>query len=91
MVCQLNKTKRKKTIRLLQPLPFPEKLWENISMNFITEFPKVRDFKSIFVIVDRFSKYFIFITTPDACPMEEVDRLFFRPVVKNILVCLETL
>lgn len=82
LVCQLNKTKMKKTIRLLQPLPFLEKLWENISMNFIIEFPKVRDFKSIFVIVDRFSKYSIFIPTPDACPVEEVDRLFFSHVVK---------
>lgn len=82
LVCQLNKTKRKKTIRLLQPLPLPEEFWEKISMNFIIEFLKVCDFKSIFVIVDRFSKYSIFIPTPDACLVEEANRLFFSHVVK---------
>ncbi|RVX23256.1 Transposon Tf2-2 polyprotein [Vitis vinifera] len=52
-------------------------------MDFITRFPKVRDFKSIFVIVDRFSKYSVFIPALDACPAEEVARLFFSHVVKH--------
>ena len=52
-------------------------------MNFITGFPKVRDFKSIFVVVNRFSKYVVFIPTPDACPVEEAAKLFFSNVVKH--------
>ena len=52
-------------------------------MDFITGFPKVRDFKSVFVVVDRFSKYVVFIPVPDACPAEEVARLFFSNVVKH--------
>ena len=52
-------------------------------MNFITGFPKVRDFKSIFVVVDRFSKYVVFIPTPDACPVEKAAKLFFSNVVKH--------
>ncbi|KAL6319749.1 hypothetical protein AAG906_036807 [Vitis piasezkii] len=68
LVCQLDKTERKKAAGLLQPLPIPEKPWESISMDFITGFPKVRDFKSVFVVVDRFSKYVVFIPAPDACP-----------------------
>ena len=52
-------------------------------MDFITGFPKVRDFKSVFVVVDRFSKYAMFIPDPDACPAKEVARLFFSNVVKH--------
>ncbi|KAL6348534.1 hypothetical protein AAG906_013154 [Vitis piasezkii] len=37
---QMDKTGRKKAIGLLQPLPFLEKPWESISMDFITGFPK---------------------------------------------------
>ena len=52
-------------------------------MDFITGFPKVRDFKFVFVVVDRFSKYVVFIPAPDACPAEEAARLFFSNVVKH--------
>ena len=52
-------------------------------MYFIIEFPKVRDFKSIFVVMDRFSKYFVFIPAPDACLAEEAAKLFFSHVVKH--------
>ena len=83
LVCQMDKTKRKKAAGLLQPLPIPERPWENISMDFITRFPKVRDFKSVFVVVDRFSKYVVFIPAPDACPTEEAAKLFFSNVVKH--------
>ncbi|RVW58098.1 Retrovirus-related Pol polyprotein from transposon 17.6 [Vitis vinifera] len=68
---------------VVAPLPIPERPWENISMDFITGFPKVRDFKSVFVVVDRFSKYVVFIPAPDACPAEEAAKLFFSNVVKH--------
>ncbi|RVW58793.1 Transposon Tf2-2 polyprotein [Vitis vinifera] len=65
------------------PLLIPEKPWESISMDFISGFPKVRDFKSVFVVVDRFSKYAVFIPAPDTCPAEEAAKLFFSNVVKH--------
>ncbi|RVW30894.1 Transposon Tf2-12 polyprotein [Vitis vinifera] len=83
LVCQMDKTKRKKAAGLLQPLPIPEKPWESISMDFIIGFPKVRDFKSVFVVVDRFSKYAVFIPAPNACPAEEAAKLFFSNIVKH--------
>lgn len=52
-------------------------------MDFITEFPKVCDLKSLFVVMDKFSKYSVFISTPDACPIKEATRLFFNHVVKH--------
>ena len=83
LVYQMDKTERKKATGLLQPLPIPERPWENISMDFITGFPKVRDFKSVFVVVDRFSKYVVFIPAPDVCPVEKAAKLFFNNVVKH--------
>ena len=52
-------------------------------MDFITGFPKVHKFKSLFVIMDRFSKYYVFILAPDACHAEETARLFFSHVVEH--------
>ena len=52
-------------------------------MDFIIKFLKVCDFNFIFVIMDRFSKYYMFIPAPDACSAEETTRLFFSHVVKH--------
>ena len=51
-------------------------------MDFINMFPKVREFGSVFVIVDRFSKYVMSVLAPDAYPAEEATRLFFNNVVE---------
>ena len=76
LVCQLDKVEKKKLVGLLQPLPILERPWQRISMDFITGFPKARECKSIFVVVDRFSKYLVFMAAPKACPAEEAAKLF---------------
>ena len=55
-VCQVDKIKQKKEASLLQPLPIPERPWQCLSMNFISEFPMVEDFGSVLVVVNKFSK-----------------------------------
>ena len=82
LVCQLDKIERKKSTGLLQPLPISKKPWESISMDIIGDFPKEHGFILVFVIVDWFSKYAVFVPTSDACPAEEVAKLFFNNVVK---------
>ena len=52
-------------------------------MDFITGFPKASECKSIFVVVDRFSKYSVFMAAPKACLVEEAANLFFSHVVKR--------
>ena len=68
---------------LLQPLPNPERTWQYLSMDFISEFPKVEGFRSVLVVVDRFSEYVVFTPAPNECPAEEAPRIFFSNVVKH--------
>ena len=52
-------------------------------MDFISKFPKVEGFGSVLVVVNRFSKYVVFIPTPGECPTEETAHIFFSNVVKH--------
>ena len=52
-------------------------------MDFISGFPKVEGFRSVLVVVDKFSKYAVFIPTPSECLAEEAMWIFFNNVVKH--------
>ena len=80
---QVDKTKRKKEVSLLQPQPVLEWPWKFIFMDFFSGFPKVEGFKFDLVMVDRFFKYYVFITAPSECQTEEVVRIFVSNVVKH--------
>ena len=66
---------------LLQSLPILERPWQIIFMDFIMGFPMARECKSIFVVVDRFSKYSVFMAASEPCPTEEVANIFFFSVM----------
>ena len=58
---QRNKTARHKKYGPLQPLEVPYHPWKHISMDFITDLPKVHGYDQIWVIGDRFTKMGHFI------------------------------
>ena len=81
--CQRNKVGNQPPAGLLQPLPVPERRWDDTSMEFITQLPKTRSsFTSILVVVDRLSKLWHFIPTHDEITADRLGRLF----VDNIFV-----
>ncbi|GAA5914826.1 hypothetical protein JCM5296_004024 [Sporobolomyces johnsonii] len=61
-VCRRSKAVRLKCHGKLLPLPVPERAFDSISMAFITQLPPTRAGNdAIFAIVDRLSKYTLFI------------------------------
>jgi len=60
----------------LRPNEIPERLWQHISVNFITKLPMSKGHDSILVICDRFSKISHFVATTEKTMAEGLARLF---------------
>jgi len=50
---------------LLKPLPVPERIWKEVSMDFITELPESNGCTNLMVVTDRLSKDPVFVPIPD--------------------------
>jgi len=62
--CQFNKYIIQSPYGLLQPLHTPNQVWEEISMDFITNLPLSNNKTAIWVVVDQLSKFARFIASP---------------------------
>ena len=62
-VCQRTKLSKQGRVGLLKTLEIPLRPWSDISMDFIEPQPKSKGFDSILVIVDRLTKWAIFVPT----------------------------
>ncbi|PWA58030.1 hypothetical protein CTI12_AA406450 [Artemisia annua] len=83
LVCQQTKYSTDVPGGYLQPLPTPNAVWEDVSMDFITGLPAYRGITVILVVVDRLTKYAHFGSLPTSFNAHKVAEVFLEIVVKH--------
>jgi len=66
---------------LLQPLTILEIVWEEVSMDFITELPKSKGYEAMFVMVYRLSKYSHFMPLKHPYMAKTVAQVFAKEII----------
>lgn len=82
LVCQQAKVSTAAPSGLLQPLPIPSQIWEDVSMDFITGLPPSNGFTVIMVVVDRLLKYAHFTSLRSDFTSIKVAEAFLHTVIK---------
>jgi len=80
-ICQQVRYNNQPPAGLLQPLPIPNQIWQNIAMDFITSLPLSHGYSVILVIIDCLSKFahFLPLTTDFSTP--KVADVFIKEIV----------
>ena len=83
MTCQLVKAEHQWPAGQLQSLPIPEWKWEHVTMDFVSRLPKALGGQvTIWVIVDRLTKFVHFLPIHNNHNVESLDKLYVREIVR---------
>jgi len=74
--CQRMKNRMEMPAGKLRPNQVPERLWQHISVDFITKLPVSKGHDLILVVCDRFSKILHFVAMTEITMVEGLARLF---------------
>ncbi|RVW76696.1 Transposon Tf2-8 polyprotein [Vitis vinifera] len=80
--CQKTKSETLAPAGLLQPLPIPCLVWDDISLDFIDGLPSSQGKDSIMVVVDRLSKYAHFIALSHPFSAKMIAEKFVENIIK---------
>lgn len=81
-ICQHAKHSQHHPSGLLQPLPIPEGVWMDISMDFVEGLPKSQGYTVILVVVDRLTKFAHFVAVKHPFTATTIAQLFMDNIVK---------
>lgn len=82
LICQRNKCETASLAGLLQPLLIPTRVWDDLSLDFITGLPRSNGVDAILVAVDRFTKYAYFCGLQHPYSAKSVAELFVKEIIK---------
>ncbi|GJS33756.1 putative reverse transcriptase domain-containing protein, partial [Tanacetum coccineum] len=84
LTCTKVKAEHQRPSGLLVQPEIPQWKWEKITMDFVTKLPKSsQGYNTIWVIVDRLTKSAIFMPMRETDPMDKLERMYLKEVVKN--------
>jgi len=82
-ICQQVRVEHRKPAGLLQQLPIPEWKWEMITMDFVSGLPKrKRGNNAIWVIVDRLTKFALFLPVKMTDSVDKLAKIYVNEVVR---------
>lgn len=81
-ICQQMKDSHLHPTGLLQPLPIPDQVFEDIAMDFITCLPSSKGKTTIMIVVDRLTKYGHFIQLPSTFSTHTVAEAFVVGIIR---------
>jgi hypothetical protein len=82
-ICQQVKVEHRKPAGLLQQLPIPEWKWEMITMDFVSGLPRrKRGNNAIWVIVDRLTKFALFLPVKMTDSVDKLAKIYVNEVVR---------
>ena len=79
-ICGRTKPWRDGLHGLLKPLPIPDRIWKEISIDFITDLPESEGCTNLMVVTDRLSKDVVLVALPNL-EVETVAKAFIKHVV----------
>ena len=82
LICQQTKYSTQVPAGLVQPLPVPAQVWEEVTMDFITGLPASQGFTVILVVVDRLTKSAHFAPLSNPFTAVQVVEVFADKVIK---------
>jgi hypothetical protein len=82
-ICQQVRVEHRKPAGLLQQLPIPEWKWEMITMDFVSGLPRrKRGNNAIWVIVDRLTKFALFLPVKMTDSVDKLAKIYVNEVVR---------
>jgi len=84
IICKQIKHPRHAPYGMLQPIPIPDKPFEVVTMDLITNLPESQKFNAIFVIVCKLTKYAFFIPCTTKLSEQQTAKLFFDNLVCHV-------